>query len=868
MIIRKIGIIALMAIVLLATSVTWGRDNVSGRRIEPIAPTGAAGVPYITNRVHRIGNIGFCVTNYGFFGSESRGLRDPCTGLPAPSFEFPLNSNVEYLFQGAMWVGAVKGKDTIVSVGADGWSSTHEMYPKPYPEGDIITRTNRPILRAAPNSSCPDVYYSADAVSEQDYIGVYSDTITSSAFVGADPNDARGHIPLGVEVTQKSYAWSFDYAQDFILMEILVKNVGKTLLKQLFMGLYMDHDVGSTAGSSAYDDDIAGFTHSVPSPAGEQYRDTVNLAWIADNDGDPRNGQYYFGSATGVAGVRVVRAPTPDLKFAFNWWVSNGNAIRDWGPVKRDSKVIFIKGNLGTPEGDLAKYSIMSNGEFDYDQIESAIDHSADGWLPPVGNLSLATDLADGFDTRYLLSFGPFDVPPDSVLPLTVAIVAGADFHQDPQNFAKFFDPLDPKPFLSALNLDNFALNAQWAGWVYDTPGFDTDGDGYRGNYRVIEGDTAYYTGDGVPDYQGPPPPPAPSDLRFSTYEGKIVMRWNGKRTETTKDVFSLLADFEGYKIYMARTLQLKDFALLDSRDNVDYVRSKYKRSANRWIVSDPPFTLDSLKTLYDTLSLNRYGYEFHPDSFNVKNTDDALMEILLDPVDPSRLDTNYYAFEHFGANETPNDIYYHEADSLGQNVVGVIRKVYPYAQVGDTLYREDGITPFEPYYEYEYAIDGLQLAEPVYLAVTAFDYGNPAADLSPLESSPLANAVEVWPINSAEVVKNERPKPGVYPNPYRLSDDYNSAGWEDPDRSGADPERSRKVTFTNVPDTCTISIWTLDGDLVRRLDHAEDPINSQASVVVWNLITRNTQAVKTGIYLYTIESRFGTDVGKLVIIK
>jgi len=38
--------------------------------------------------------------------------------------------------------------------------------------------------------------------------------------------------------------------------------------------------------------------------------------------------------------------------------------------------------------------------------------------------------------------------------------------------------------------------------------------------------------------------------------------------------------------------------------------------------------------------------------------------------------------------------------------------------------------------------------------------------------------------------------------------------------------------------------------------------------VVVWDLITRNTQAVKTGIYIYTVESEFGTDVGKLVIVK
>jgi hypothetical protein len=107
-----------------------------------------------------------------------------------------------------------------------------------------------------------------------------------------------------------------------------------------------------------------------------------------------------------------------------------------------------------------------------------------------------------------------------------------------------------------------------------------------------------------------------------------------------------------------------------------------------------------------------------------------------------------------------------------------------------------------------------------------------------------------------------------VYPNPYRLADTYNLQGWEDPKREGLDPERARKVTFTNVPDTCVVSIFSLDGDLVRTIDHRESPSNSAATVVVWNLITRNTQAIKTGIYIYTVESRFGTDIGKLVIIK
>ena len=273
---------------------------------------------------------------------------------------------------------------------------------------------------------------------------------------------------------------------------------------------------------------------------------------------------------------------------------------------------------------------------------------------------------------------------------------------------------------------------------------------------------------------------------------------------------------------------------------------------------------------MYDVLTDSVYGYPFHPDSFKVCTEQEALREILLDPVDPSKLDTNFYCFHRFESNYKVDDTTTaYLVDSLGKQAIGVIRKVYPYAGSNDsTLLHADGTVTDWPYYEYEYAIDGLQLAEPVYLAVTAFDFGNPKADLSVLESSPLANATEIWPVNSAAVVKDTRPTPGVYPNPYRLADIYNESGWENPRGDEPDAERARKVTFTNIPDTCVISVWSLDGDLVRRLDHAKNPQASDASVLVWNLITRNTQAAKTGIYIYTVESRFGTDIGKLVIIK
>ena len=829
--------------------------------LTPKPPRGAAETPYTRYRVHRVGAMGLNITNFALLG----GRKDDCLKLFSQAIEFPLNSGVEYNFAGGLWVGAVVNGDTLVSMAINGNSGGGgEFFPRKYPEGDFIERTTRPILRQPANSFCPDILFSEDAVSEQDLVCMYSDTLGEDLGLGGE--ETARHRPIGVEIIQKTYSWSTEFASDFVLFDLLVKNVSKNELKDMFFGIFMDQDVAGPTGS--FDDDISGFIHSVPSLVGENYLDTVNLAFVADNDGDPR-GFFSPSSPTGAVGLRVVQAPG-NLQFAYNWWISKRSNEPDWGPNKVDTKVDFPADILGTPGGDLQHYQVMSNREFDYPQWEAAIDHTADGWMPPVPNPAMAANLADGFDTRYLLSFGPFDVLPDSTVPLTLAVVGGRDFHQDPNNFSTYWNPLDNSAWRERLSTENFAQNAIWAGWVYDSPGFDTDGDGYRGKYRIIQGDTAYYSGDGIPDFQGPPPPPPPNELQYTTRAGMIKIRFNGHRTETKKDPFSFVEDFEGYRVYMSRTLRIGDFALLASRDNINWVRNKWHRNSRRWKADGRPLTMDTLHYLYDDLCDSVYGHIFHPDSFKVCTEETAMREIVLNEADPSKLDTNLYCFERYEANSKVDDTATaYLADSLGHDVIGAIRKVYPYSHSTDsTMMLPDGTIVEWPWYEYEYAVDGLQLAEPVYLAVTAFDFGNPAARLSSLESSPLANATEIWPINAADVVKSERPKPGVYPNPYRLADEYNSSGWENPRLLEPDAERARKVTFTNVPDTCTISIWSLDGDLVRKLDHAENPASSEASVAVWNLITRNTQAVKTGIYMYTIESRFGTDIGKLVIIK
>jgi len=813
------------------------------------------------------------VTAYGSVGTGYWINTDWCSARLEPSLEFPTGSRLEYLFWAGFWIGAVKGEDTLVST-AGGWVSGAwpGEWGSKYTDDVIRVRTNLPVLHAPSGSYCDDVYFSEDAVSEQDYVVRLWDTANSLITDPdrIDPIDGRLHEPLGLEVTQKSYAWSSSVAQGLIAIDYEIKNVGRERLRDAYAGFWViprSHYLASPYAEIEWSGEIVGSIRTLPSPLGEPYRDTVNTVWYASSDGHPGGGGFDSLSPTSAIGIRVLKAPGEGAGFSFNWWLRGYEGIiQDWGPNRQGTHVEFPSGNLGTPYGDKAKYEMMSNGEIDYDQVEAAINHTGEGWLPPPTGFNGGRDLADGAWPEFLISCGPFDLPPDSAVPFTLALVGARDFHVRPDNFKRFFDPNDPSRYYANLNFENLELIAQSAGWMYDTPGKDTDGDGYRGKYRIVQGDTVYYEGDGVPDWNISSAPPSPR-LQSTTAEGKIVVQWNGELTEMARDAFTTLRDFEGYRVYLSRTGHPDDFRLLTQRDNVNWSRHRWYRPTGKWKVTEPPFTLDSLKTMFDSICVADYGYPFHPDSFTVPVVEKAFLEEVLDERDPAVLDSNIYYFTPYEANAKVDDRLYAQMVANGREAIGVIRKVYPDAPPDSLAYREDG-SAYRPYYEYEYAIEGLQVAEPIFMAVTAFDCGNPAIGLKPEESSPTANAVEVWPINSVAIVKSEHPKPGVYPNPYRISDAYNAAGWENPRGMEPDKERARKVTFYNVPDTCIVSIWSLDGDLIRRLDHKSDPNNSEASVVVWNLITRNTQAIKTGIYLYSIESRFGTDVGKLVIIK
>lgn len=175
--------------------------------------------------------------------------------------------------------------------------------------------------------------------------------------------------------------------------------------------------------------------------------------------------------------------------------------------------------------------------------------------------------------------------------------------------------------------------------------------------------------------------------------------------------------------------------------------------------------------------------------------------------------------------------------------------------------------------YYYKFQLDNLLNGWQYLFSVTAFDKGDPENNLESLESSPLATLSRILPGTLPN--NNNQAEVGVYPNPY-----YGNAYWD------GSSERLRKIYFYNLPSECQITIYTLSGDIVKRIDHNQysngadikwfQTYASDGKQVmtggedVWDLLTDDDQAIATGLYLFTVKDTNTGDIkrGKFLIIK
>ncbi|MCP4230069.1 MAG: 2-amino-4-hydroxy-6-hydroxymethyldihydropteridine diphosphokinase, partial [bacterium] len=147
----------------------------------------------------------------------------------------------------------------------------------------------------------------------------------------------------------------------------------------------------------------------------------------------------------------------------------------------------------------------------------------------------------------------------------------------------------------------------------------------------------------------------------------------------------------------------------------------------------------------------------------------------------------------------------------------------------------------------YEWVDNSVTNGATYYYSVTPYDFGTkplngtqPGTDEKPRIAGKTSNAVVVVPIMSAS---SNLDRVTVAPNPYR-----GSADWDEWTGSGI---RLGRVWFMNLPEECTITIYTISGDPVRILEHKSQEIGAEP----WDLTGGSGVAVASGIYVYQIEA-------------
>ena len=143
-------------------------------------------------------------------------------------------------------------------------------------------------------------------------------------------------------MTQRSYAWSYSYAEDFVLFDYSIRNIRQTTTEPSVHGhlCRCGHSHDRQPRRLGAQDDLAGFREWQPALYLPAYcppdSDIVNLAWTADNDGDlDRSGSI---PVPAVTATRIVRTPSEQLDVSFNWWFRNAGA-HDFGPQKKETSV-------------------------------------------------------------------------------------------------------------------------------------------------------------------------------------------------------------------------------------------------------------------------------------------------------------------------------------------------------------------------------------------------------------------------------------------------------------------------------------------------------------------------------------------------
>jgi len=658
--------------------------------------------------------------------------------------------------------------------------------------------------------------------------------------------------------------------------------------KKLYLGFYMDADVLSTDATGGFsvhtnEDDFMKYIDCKISK--DEYPDgcpivnndtlRISMALIGDYDGISNSARGYSmetgkdkGTDFGVVAVQLLDSPYStgyvdlDQDGFFDIYPGEKLKMTDWhwfdwynrpgvlaagasdSPALNKELIQYqvIAGdntNLTGPEK--VRYFHSANPETDYD---SEINPHFDS-LEGLKETSFFTQDPDGLDCVLEMSTGPFDLAVGEEVSFSFSIIFGQ-------------------------NIDDLLRNAYFAQIMYNS------------------------------HYQGYTPPVTPNVMAVAGHN-QVELYWDDVSVHS-RDVITGYSDFEGYKIYRSidggNTWGAVEDEILIEND------SKGWQPLSIGCFDNPEDVDHSSECSLMNTKLDCIYSDF--ENFQRRDTDDDNIDDCFWKYAQFDLSTESdFLFCIFGKDEEGGGCISTEdcpppcvrgADvqgpdpeaewfSLGYNTGLDILLLDP-DNPDSVLTVPDENTGELTTYKYKFVdynvIDGIEYT----YSVIAYDRGVPQEvitfypsddgdTLYTQEVSSIPDPGEWGKINPFEIL--ESPKgttvhdpnflkviPGyppednldkitVVPNPYIVHSDYNET------------EYKKKIRFTRLPETCTITIFTVSGEKVRELDHN----SSVDGNTWWDLRSYNNQEIAPGLYIYVVETPGGeSKIGKFAIVR
>ncbi|MCF7885501.1 MAG: hypothetical protein K9M80_03315 [Candidatus Marinimicrobia bacterium] len=482
-----------------------GAEPREARRVSSLAKTTATDY----NNYTTVGQIGMTITNFGLLGEGWNNPDQPsCRYKQYADIQ---QNEVEHFSYAGLWIGGVvKGSKRVTTSIVDG------VFDYGAQGFEISTSKNPADTIKIKSSLTTDKYFSPKATSHQDFICDYNDF---------DP--VVNHQPMGIRVHQESYAWSYSFADAFVILDITIYNESHLMdeggsgwdIENLFAGIWADASVANMNYTSIYEpgggftwyDNLDGFDQTLfdPNPDDNHAGYARDIAYQYDKDGDNGYAQSYIGFR--ILGNSQV--PRTKWDSYYRQWVWSSSSNMDYPnyimPVDDDQRYQFMQESVPINPGGTG---YNSNG----------YPNQEDSWI-------------------FLLSGGPFGAEPTNIDSTnwvlhpgdSVRIAMAVTCAQWGNN--SLTDNEERKSLLYA--------NSDWAQKAYN--GEDRNGNG------ILEPDEDSNNNGKMDRYILPAPPPSPN-LKVISESNKITLYW-GKHPESVPDPLTRQKDFEGYRIYAHR---------------------------------------------------------------------------------------------------------------------------------------------------------------------------------------------------------------------------------------------------------------------------------------------------------------------------